>query len=81
MPLRLQQLLPTRDNAARRLILSEILGEPLGVKLRRESMERARAQVKMKPLDPLGRPASTTPTPSQEVTSIATETDDREEDL
>ena len=81
MPLRLQQLLPTRDNAARRLILSEILGEPLGVRLRRESIERARALAKVKQLDPLGRPDTTTPAPSQEATSISAVTDDRGEDL
>ena len=81
MPLRLQQLLPTRDNAARRLILSEILGEPLGIRLRRESIERVRAHAKTKQLGLLGRSGSATPTPAQEVTSIVTDTDDKGDDL
>ena len=41
----LKRLLPTEDNVARRLILSEILGQPVAVRL---MQQYARKQKKMK---------------------------------
>ena len=45
---RLSLLLPTKDNVTRRLILSEVLGQPVSMKMRRtyrhEAMHRGSAE-------------------------------------
>jgi hypothetical protein len=59
----LRRLLPTLDNAGRRLVLAEVLGQPVSMKIKRELTQRSKLKAPSD-VQPSGSSADVSSAPS-----------------